>query len=187
MPTATGIREGDYRVGGRRHGIPNRLRLVRDVRCGEAADCDRDGDLKRATTAATRGRACAQHRTRGESDGDHSPPRSPGQQLGSSPWTLDSATAISHPESAENGVPRGRSVAHVWHTRAEMCHKRREPSATFVQVRRYLSLRSAGLRPTFNPLVVGSSPTGPTTRLYYVARWVTFGLRLMGSTPSGDG
>ena len=53
-------------------------------------------------------------------------------------------------------------MAHVWHTRVEMCHKRREPSAMFVQVRRYLSLRAAGLRPTFNPPVVGSSPTGPT-------------------------
>src|SRR4051812_9936647 len=64
-------------------------------------------------------------------------------------------------------IARQRSavVAHTWHTRAEMCHTRRRPLATFAQLRRHFRVAATGVLSSFDPLVVGSSPAGPSTPL----------------------
>jgi hypothetical protein len=71
------------------------------------------------------------------------------------------------------------SVAHLWHIRTENTLNRRQPSATYAQVSGYLGTADTGRFQAFNPLVVGSSPTGPTA--FNVLR------RLMGDVrPSAD-
>ena len=52
-------------------------------------------------------------------------------------------------------------VAHLWHIRIEIDPITKVPT-TFAQVRGHLTVRLGGSWQAFNPLVVGSSPTGPT-------------------------
>jgi hypothetical protein len=78
------------------------------ARYGKAADDERDGD-QRATTAGNERASVRQHRRRGESDGDHSPPRSPARFVSVDPQSY----------GRQCGTPkRLRMVSHeadLWH------------------------------------------------------------------------